>query len=189
MIGVILFGQALITFSMAMSTIFTDSKLSTQVGNFLLFLPTGFLIFALITIMSKRFISSIENLPKQLMGEEYEEYDGQKWFQIGYVFPHFSFGIIILDYFVENGAELTMGLDVTYAWIALVSSIPFYFLLYIYLDAIIPNAFGIALRPCFCLRKQKESESKKRANHMVQRKKNDLDLSYDDEDNKPQVKI
>ena len=79
MIGVILFGQALITFSMAMSTIFTDSKLSTQVGNFLLFLPTGFLIFALITIMSKRFISSIENLPKQLMGEEYEEYDGQKW--------------------------------------------------------------------------------------------------------------
>ena len=85
---------------------------------------------------------------------------------------------------------MTMGLDVTYAWIALTTSIPLYFLMYMYLDAIIPNEFGIAMSPCFCLKKRKLSESRKRANQRKEQKKNsDLDLAYDDEDNSPQVQI
>ena len=142
---------------MAMSTVFSDSKLSTQIGNFFLFLPTGILVFSLVTVLSKKFINTTENMAKTLMGEETEEYNGELWLQFGYVFPHFSFGIIILDYFVKDGANTIMGLNVEYAWAALAASVPFYFLAYTYLDAIIPNAFGIAMKPCFCLRRSKLS--------------------------------
>ena len=41
----ILFGFALIAFSMALSTIFTDSKLSTQVGMYILMLPTSLFLY------------------------------------------------------------------------------------------------------------------------------------------------
>jgi ABC-type transport system involved in multi-copper enzyme maturation permease subunit len=46
-LGTILFGLALMSLSMVLSTIFTDSKLSAQVGMFLLLLPTSIYLFCI----------------------------------------------------------------------------------------------------------------------------------------------
>jgi hypothetical protein len=45
-----------------------------------------------------------------------------------------------------------MEIDVTYAWIALILQPFVYFLIYLYLDSVIPNAFGISKGWLFCLR-------------------------------------
>jgi hypothetical protein len=57
------------------------------------------------------------------------------------------------------GTLIDMGPDfVPYAWGALTLNIPFYFLLYLYLDAIIPDTYGIAKPCCFCLRRKRRSD-------------------------------
>jgi ABC-type bacteriocin/lantibiotic exporter with double-glycine peptidase domain len=43
-----------------------------------------------------------------------------------------------------------MPLPLETAWWASVFTIPFYFLIYMYLDAIIPNTYGVAQPWCFC---------------------------------------
>lgn len=77
-----------------------------------------------------------------------------KWIQVAYILPHFSFGIVILDFFTRGAALALFGIKVAYAWLALVFSIPLYLGLYFYLDAIIPNEYGIAISCCFCLRRE-----------------------------------
>ena len=46
-----------------------------------------------------------------------------------------------------------------FAWIALVGSIPCYLVIYVYLDSVVPNAYGISKPCCFCLRKRKQIDS------------------------------
>ncbi len=46
-LGTILFGLALMSLSMIISTIFTDSKLSAQVGMFIIMLPTSIFLFCI----------------------------------------------------------------------------------------------------------------------------------------------
>ena len=41
------------------------------------------------------------------------------------------------------------------AWAALILSLPAYYLLYIYLDQVVPNTFGISKSCCFCLKKRR----------------------------------
>ena len=81
-----------------------------------------------------------------------------KWIQAAYILPHFSFGIVILDFFTAGAALALFGIKVAHAWVALVLSIPFYLGLYLYLDAIIPNEYGIARSCCFCLRREKRAQ-------------------------------
>jgi hypothetical protein len=39
-------------------------------------------------------------------------------------------------------------------WLFLLSSIPFWFLVYLYLDAVMPNVYGVQKHPCFCFRRR-----------------------------------
>jgi hypothetical protein len=50
--GFVLFGLNVVALSMVLSTIFTDSKLSTQIGIFLMFLPTSLFFYAFISVMA-----------------------------------------------------------------------------------------------------------------------------------------
>lgn len=68
--------------------------------------------------------------------------------------PHFSFGIVLLDYFTAGVANELLDVSSTFAMVCLIVSIPVYIGLYMYLDAVIPNEFGIAKTCCFCLRKR-----------------------------------
>lgn len=45
--GVIMFGIALMSLSMVLSTVFTDSKLSAQVGMFIILLPSSIFLFCI----------------------------------------------------------------------------------------------------------------------------------------------
>lgn len=53
--ALLLFGQALVALSMALSSLFSDSKLSTQVGTFILFLPASLMIFVFATSISSKY--------------------------------------------------------------------------------------------------------------------------------------
>jgi hypothetical protein len=41
------------------------------------------------------------------------------------------------------------------AWAALILSLPAYYFLYVYLDQIVPNTFGISKSCCFCFKKRR----------------------------------
>ena len=72
-----------------------------------------------------------------------------------YVCPNFSFGVILLDFYIKDGAKTILNLNVGVAWACLTISIPAYLALYAYMDAILPNTFGIRESCCFCCRKRK----------------------------------
>jgi hypothetical protein len=40
-------------------------------------------------------------------------------------------------------------------WVALTACIPFWFSVYLYLDSVMPNTYGIQKHPCFCIRKRR----------------------------------
>ena len=80
---------------------------------------------------------------------------GYKVFPLTYLMPNFSFSVIILEYFIKGGPKFLLGLDVTLAWWCLGLATPFYILLYMYLDGVIPNAYGIRENFCFCVRSRK----------------------------------
>jgi len=79
---VFLFGLALVALSMTLSTLFTDSKLSPQVGMYLLLLPTS-IYFYVITSRMQEFGSARDTL-------------GYKLFPLTYLMPNFSFSVIML---------------------------------------------------------------------------------------------
>jgi hypothetical protein len=45
-----------------------------------------------------------------------------------------------------------------FSWIVLIFLIPFWFFMYMYLDSIIPNTFGISKHPLFCCKKKQTIE-------------------------------
>ena len=82
----ILFGFALIAFSMTLSTLFSDSKLSPQIGMYILLLPTSVYFY----VMPNR-INVIERFNPTL---------GYKLFPLCYLMPNFSFSVIMLDFYI-----------------------------------------------------------------------------------------
>jgi hypothetical protein len=62
----------------------------------------------------------------------------------------------MLEFYIRGGPKILLGLDVNVAWWCLGLATPFYLLLYMYLDGIIPNAYGIRESLCFCLKSTKK---------------------------------
>jgi hypothetical protein len=61
----------------------------------------------------------------------------------------------LLDFYIDGGPASILDLNVNVAWASLVLVTPFYVGLYMYLDAIMPNVYGIRQSCCFCLKKKK----------------------------------
>jgi len=111
--GLILFGLNMVSMSMALSTLFGDSKFSTYAGMLLMFLPAALLFYTFIDI----FGNSVLNLV------DYKPYYYEFVFELLYILPHFSFGRILLDYLVNHGRQyflftMIMPLKIRYAWYA-----------------------------------------------------------------------
>ena len=49
-----------------------------------------------------------------------------------------------------------MEYNIPVAWVCLTATVPLYFFLYLYMDAIIPDTYGIAKGFCFCLKRKKK---------------------------------
>jgi hypothetical protein len=84
-------------------------------------------------------------------------YHGENWMMLGYPLPHFTFGIVLFEFFIDHGLptlvyRVIMPLRIGPVWTANCLTIVIYLGLYIYLDAIIPNKYGIAQSCCFCLK-------------------------------------
>ncbi len=90
-----------------------------------MFLPVSFFILAVVqgTTSALQQIAILEQ-PK----------DAFKWIQAAYVLPHFSYGVLVLDFFSTGLAPKLLGVNPIYAWISLALSIPCYIAIYVYLD-------------------------------------------------------
>jgi hypothetical protein len=44
------------------------------------------------------------------------------------------------------------------SWAVLIILVPFWFFMYMYMDSVIPNTYGISKHPLFCIRKSKTIE-------------------------------
>ena len=132
--GTLLFGMALQSMSMALSSMFTDSKLSAQVGPLLLLFPSSLSMVFIIKAIADRFTAVVIDHSKIAPANN---------LQWGYFIPHFPYSVILLDFFFKDGAKLFLGLNITYAYFALIANVVGWYILYEYLDAVIPNAFGI----------------------------------------------
>ena len=52
----------------------------------------------------------------------------------------------------------TTGFSLPIAWAALVISTPLWILIYVYLDAVMPNTYGVRRHPLFCCRKSDKNK-------------------------------
>lgn len=64
--------------------------------------------------------------------------------------------------------RLCMPVDMTHVWIALCLTIGLYLCLYVYLDAIIPQKYGIAHSCCYCLKRHRRKKISKKASMIEQ---------------------
>ena len=149
--GFVLFGLNIVALAMVLSAFFTDSKLSTQIGIFLMFLPTSLFFYSIISVLADSLSAVVAQKP----------YYGEQWLNAGYMLPHFTFGMVLLDFLVDHGfpklaykAILPLSMESVWAWNFL--SIAIYLCLYIYLDAVIPNKYGVTKSYCFCIKDNKK---------------------------------
>lgn len=147
--SLMLLGLGLNSLAMMMSSFFSDYKLSTQIGPLLLFLPSSIVIYC----VAKKVGANI---------------------QYGYFVPQFPFAVTLLHWFVPDNypivnpstGETIATVDFTefiipnapvgWAWAAQVFIVIGYFLLYLYLDEVIPNNYGVSKSCCFCFRRNRE---------------------------------
>ena len=72
--------------------------------------------------------------------------------------------VLLMKFSALNSIEDLQIFDLEYveesfAWCALVVSIPLWFGLYLYLDTVVPNEYGVNKGPCFCLAACRRSEA------------------------------
>ena len=89
--SILLFGLSLMSVSLFLTTVFTDSKLSAQVGLYILLFPTSIFLYSVSYRLNAELDSPFS-------------FDGNPLFQLWYVIPNFSFGVILIDYYIHNGA-------------------------------------------------------------------------------------
>ena len=71
------------------------------------------------------------------------------WVQYLYWFPQFPFTVIMVNLLDNTGLKFFEVSDEV-SWVFLILSTPFYFLLHLYIEAIMPDNYGIASKCCFC---------------------------------------
>lgn len=127
---------AQIPFTMALSTFFTDAKVANSVGGLIMAFPA--VIFIQITQLSG-------NLPKMI----YLLY----WMPI---FPAMTIicSLTTANYLPPDFLVMkTSMLSLPFAWTTLILATPLWILGYIYLDAVMPNTYGVKRHPCFCCKR------------------------------------
>lgn len=136
LIAVTFYGLAMIFKSMAISTLFSDSKVAGQIGSLILIAPLALFMW-LISVSYKN--------------------ENPKYMYCGYMVPFVPLVIALSKLFnsefVPDAVSDSLSGPIT--WVALILSLPFYYGLYVYLDAIIPDTYGISKSLCFCFKKRR----------------------------------
>ena len=108
------------------------------------------------------------------------------WVQLLYMFPQVPFAVLCLDWMVPDGAEKMLNLEVKWAWVASVVNFFLYLALYHYLDAVLPNSFGVRRHLCFCLKKDNKRQE---ATEVVEYESSGDELVQDHRANKTIVRM
>lgn len=74
-----------------------------------------------------------------------------------YFLPWFPFQVVAFESIYKGGAEVFMKLNPSWAWVCLSLQPLIYFVLYLYLDNVIPNAYGISKDCFYCLRCRRQN--------------------------------
>jgi ATP-binding cassette subfamily A (ABC1) protein 3 len=138
-VAVFLFAIAMIPFSMSLSTFFSDSKLGNQIGGLVLVIPE--LLFIWLAAKPKPtcyIMYALYVLPVTPACAIFSSLSLNK---------STTFHFISVDF---------VNLPLT--WAVLILNIPFWIMIYIYLDSVMPSEFGIQKHPCFCLKKKQKAK-------------------------------
>lgn len=122
--------------SLVIQNFFTDPKLAAICAPFLLFLPTGIAMLGIITP-----VTTLEP---------------NNWIQYLFFLPTFPFEVILTSVFQPEQQSFFFVVSAGWAWASLVLLCPIYFFIHIYLEAIIPDAYGVTESCCFCIRGKKQ---------------------------------
>jgi hypothetical protein len=67
--------------------------------------------------------------------------------------PNFPWTVIVIDILTENNLDFQFyEAKIEVAWVLLALQAPFWFMVHLYLENIIPNSYGISKSCCFCFR-------------------------------------
>jgi len=136
-LAVFFFGLSLLCLAQVMSTWFSDAKLASQLGPTIMILPTSLSLLVLVE-------AALPALGHEVFARNLLPYL--------YWLPWFPFEVIVLECIYKGGVEFWLGMNVNHAWIGLCAQPIVFYLVYLYLDNVIPNAFGISRDCFFCLR-------------------------------------
>jgi len=122
---------------MATSTFFNDHRLATNV--------IAILIIAL-SLIFLQFVQ-VENNSKYLI-------------YLLYLFPVMPSCVLMGKLVSLEAWEIVSFIKLSHlssaaSWVCLVISVPFWIFVYMYLQQVVPNTYGISKHPCFCLKKKK----------------------------------
>ena len=122
--------------SLFIQNFFSNPKLAAVCAPFLFFLPTGVAMLGLITPVTTL--------------------TPNNWVQYIFFLPTFPFEVILTEIFQPDSSIQFFEVSAAAAWIVLVLLTPIYFFLHIYVEAIMPDAYGVTESCCFCFRKSKK---------------------------------
>jgi hypothetical protein len=141
LIGIELFGLSTMTLAMLISTFFKDRQVIFTVGIWILLVPLSLYLYCV-----------------AIPHSEYGSSFFTPAYYVGFLLPNFSFGVILIDFYITGSAMTIFGLDVNTCYVALALTIPLYFTLYVYFDNILPNSGQVAKNWLYCCKK---SQTKK----------------------------
>jgi hypothetical protein len=130
------FGISMLCLALIMSTWFTDAKLASQIGPTIMILPTS---ISLLLLVEAALPLGHEQLARNVL-------------PYLYFLPWFPFEVVILECIYNGGVEFWLQMDVKVAVVAMCVQPIVFYLIYLYLDNVIPNSFGIAQSCFYCLR-------------------------------------
>ena len=139
-LAVLLYSLAMIAFCMALTTLFDDPILADQAGGLLLLIPQFlFLSFS-----------------QQAGGGKY-------WIYAMYPLPVIPAVVLFVDLSNNNAEEFKMynlvsveHLDIPFTWAWLIVLTPLWLLIFVYLENVLPSAWGSRRSCCFCCSKAKK---------------------------------
>jgi len=99
------------------------------------------------------------------------------WIYAFFPLPIFPASTILVQLTTPTSGFTKLMFDANYlsapaSWAVLVLSIPFWFVVYLYLDSVLPSEFGIRKHPLFCLRPRRQVEDFNPQGDSVQQDKN-----------------
>ena len=138
-----LYSLGMLTLTMVLSNFFTNSKLVNMVLNVICFIPSGIAMAAII--------------PPGTTGTPND------WIQYLFWLPNFPWTVIAIDY-LKAGQVSFFEVDTAIAWVCLALQTPFWFMVHLYLENIMPDNYGISKSCCFCFRSCGKSETTEESN-------------------------